>query len=288
MILRIILASTLIASGLAAGCGGLRLDAVDGSDQDRRRVLPARVRRRARSAGTHVDVTNLTPAGAEPHDLELAPRDVGRVRGRRPRALLGRRLSAAARGRCRAAAIAFCALLDTPGLRAPADGDPHVWLDPVRFARSSTRIGAALGPPGRGRRARGRLRALDREYRRASRTARGARSSRATPPSATSPSATASADPDHRASTPEAEPTPRRSRASVVDHVARERRDDRLLRAARLAAARRDRRARGRRDDRRARPDRGPDRRRSSDAARTTSRSCARTSRALRKALGCR
>src|SRR5919198_4558448 len=30
--------------------------------------------------GTGVDVRNLTPPGAEPHDLEVSPRDVARVR----------------------------------------------------------------------------------------------------------------------------------------------------------------------------------------------------------------
>ena len=44
-------------------------------------VLPAPVRRRSRSAATHVRVTSLTKPGAEPHDLELSP--AGRRRGGR-------------------------------------------------------------------------------------------------------------------------------------------------------------------------------------------------------------
>jgi zinc transport system substrate-binding protein len=109
--------------------------------------------------GPELGVVNLTPNGAEPHDLEPSARDVRRirearlvlyVRGFQPaleRALAGR---------------------DGPSLdvRAGEGGqDPHVWLDPARFAGIVRMIGGELGRPARAHALAGRLNALDREFR---------------------------------------------------------------------------------------------------------------------------
>ena len=115
--------------------------------------------------GDRVEVSNLTPAGAEPHDLELSPRDVARIRSADLVLLLGHGFQpqvedAAGAGR------RVVRLLDTPGLRRRANGDPHVWLDPLRYAIIVHRIGAALGARGSARRLITRLRGLDAEYRR--------------------------------------------------------------------------------------------------------------------------
>jgi zinc transport system substrate-binding protein len=56
-------------------------------------------------------------------------------------------------------------LLDTPGLLRFDNGDPHVWLDPARFAQIVQRIGGALHDPETTARLVAQLRALDREYR---------------------------------------------------------------------------------------------------------------------------
>ena len=113
--------------------------------------------------GTKVDVTNLTPPGVEPHDLEATPGDVQAIHSADLVLLLGHGFQpqledAAGRGKN------VVWLLDTPGLDRFDNGDPHVWLDPVRYALIVRRIGQALGRPPTGFEAR--LRALDREYRR--------------------------------------------------------------------------------------------------------------------------
>jgi len=111
-----------------------------------------------------VDVSNLTPAGAEPHDLELSPQDVAAIREADLVLLLGRgfqpQLEDAAGGGQK-----VLRLLDTPGLGLHPDGDPHVWLDPLRYAKIVERIGQALHGPAAAARMQARLRGLDREYR---------------------------------------------------------------------------------------------------------------------------
>ena len=111
-----------------------------------------------------VDVSNLTPAGAEPHDLEVSPQDVAAIREADLVLLLGRGFQpqledAAGSGNN------VLRLLDTPGLGLHPDGDPHVWLDPLRYAKIVGRIGQALHDPAAAARLQGRLRALDGEYR---------------------------------------------------------------------------------------------------------------------------
>lgn len=114
--------------------------------------------------GRRVEVTNLTPAGAEPHDLEISPREVQGVRSADLVLLLGHGFQpqverAAGSGRN------VLHLLDTPGLHRFPNGDPHVWLDPQRFALVVGRIGAALQARAAARRLAARLHTLDREYR---------------------------------------------------------------------------------------------------------------------------
>jgi zinc transport system substrate-binding protein len=111
-----------------------------------------------------VDVENLTPAGAEPHDLEVSPQDVAAIREADLVLLLGDGFQpqledAAGSGKD------VLRLLDTPGLGLHPDGDPHVWLDPIRYAKIVGRIGQALHEPDAAARLQARLRDLDREYR---------------------------------------------------------------------------------------------------------------------------
>ena len=113
-------------------------------------------------AGEGTDVMNLTPTGAEPHDLELSPRDVAEVQDADLVLLLGHGFQpqvedAAGEGEN------VLRLLDTPGLDLLPD-DPHIWLDPFRYATIVRRIGEALGRPARADDLVTRLRALDREY----------------------------------------------------------------------------------------------------------------------------
>ena len=88
-------------------------------------------------------VENLTPPGAEPHDLELSPVDAAAIRQARLVLLLGRGFQpqlddAAGNGGN------VLHLLDTAGLDLLPNGDPHVWLDPIRFADLAVQVSKAL------------------------------------------------------------------------------------------------------------------------------------------------
>jgi zinc transport system substrate-binding protein len=79
------------------------------------------------------EVVNLTPPGAEPHDIELSPGDVETVRGAELVVYVGGgfqpALEDAVEGR------------DGPSLDVlDVDEDPHLWLDPVRFVRAVEEI----------------------------------------------------------------------------------------------------------------------------------------------------
>lgn len=108
----------------------------------------------AHVGGDRVAVTNLTPAGAEPHDLELRSSDVDRIEEAAVVLYLGRGFQpaveqAAERGEGRAVDLL------APGagvVEGGADDDPHVWLDPTLMARIAERVREALGeadPEGR-------------------------------------------------------------------------------------------------------------------------------------------
>jgi zinc transport system substrate-binding protein len=107
---------------------------------------------------------NLTPPGVEPHDLEVSPADATAIRNAGLVLLLGHdfqpQLEQAA-----GSGGNVLHLLDTPSLDLLPNGDPHVWLDPVRFEKIVTRIGQALGRPAAAAELVGRLRELDAEYR---------------------------------------------------------------------------------------------------------------------------
>jgi zinc transport system substrate-binding protein len=115
----------------------------------------------AQRVAPDADVENLTPAGAEPHDLELSPRKVEEINdadvvlylgaGFMPALeetvddhegaidlLVGEQLMAGAEAHGHDEADA-----EEDG----AKRDPHVWLDPNRYAAIARRIADALGDP---------------------------------------------------------------------------------------------------------------------------------------------
>jgi zinc transport system substrate-binding protein len=115
--------------------------------------------------GASVTVTNLTPAGAEPHDLEVSAADVQDIRSADLVLLLGHGFQPQLE-RAAGSGKSVLLLLDTPGLQRFADNDPHVWLDPLRYVLVVKRIGAALHHPRATARLVGRLHVLDGDYRR--------------------------------------------------------------------------------------------------------------------------
>jgi zinc transport system substrate-binding protein len=135
----ILIMATLAVAG--AGCGG-----GGQADSSRTTKVVASFYPLAFAAqeigGDRVDVQNLTPAGAEPHDLEVTPRDVTAIRSADLVLLLGHGFQPQLE---RAAGEGSTALrlLDTPGLHRFSNGDPHVWLDPLRYALVVRRIGRA-------------------------------------------------------------------------------------------------------------------------------------------------
>jgi zinc transport system substrate-binding protein len=112
--------------------------------------------------GPRLRVANLTPAGSEPHDLELSPADVATVKAARLVLLMGHGFQPQVERAARGSNARVVTLLDTPGLRRVGD-DPHVWLDPLRYAVVVRAIGRALHVSAAPLLAR--LHALDRDYR---------------------------------------------------------------------------------------------------------------------------
>jgi zinc transport system substrate-binding protein len=114
--------------------------------------------------GPGVAVTNLTPVGAEPHDLELSPDDVARVKAARLVLLMGHGFQPQLERAAADSKARVVRLLDTPGLDR-AGNDPHVWLDPLRYAVIVRAIGRVLHVEPAATRLVTRLHELDREYR---------------------------------------------------------------------------------------------------------------------------
>jgi zinc transport system substrate-binding protein len=120
----------------------------------------------AEEIGKHgVTVENLTPPGAEPHDLEVSPGNVQALERADLVLLLGHGFQPSLE-RAAGSGPKVLRLLDTPGLQRFPDGDPHVWLDPLRYARIAERIAETLEDAGAGRSFAARLRSLDQELHR--------------------------------------------------------------------------------------------------------------------------
>jgi len=91
-----------------------------------------------------VSVENLTPPGVEPHDLELPPRDVGRLGDADLVLYLGGGFQPGVEDAVARSGVEAVDLLPA-GAR-----DPHVWLDPTRFAELAVRVSKALTGSGAG------------------------------------------------------------------------------------------------------------------------------------------
>ncbi len=151
--------TVLVLATVLSACG----NGAESADDGRPRVLAAfyPLHEAARRVGGDlVSLTNLTPAGAEPHDLELSSRQVDRIEDADVVLYLGGGFQPALEkvaGRSRGLVVD---LLPDPASRLPApaggdeelEGDPHVWLDPRLYRAMVTRVAAALAevdPPNR-------------------------------------------------------------------------------------------------------------------------------------------
>ncbi|MBD0329835.1 MAG: zinc ABC transporter substrate-binding protein [Thermoleophilia bacterium] len=154
---------TFVLAGVLAGCGGS-----EAAGDDRREVVAAfypLAFAAAQVGGNAVAVENVTPAGAEPHDAELSARTVERLRGADVVLYLGDGFQPAVERAVAGARGEAVDLLDAVAVRRAdgAESDPHVGLDPRRFAAIVERVGEVLGAPARAERLQERLRGLDRE-----------------------------------------------------------------------------------------------------------------------------
>lgn len=114
-----------------------------------------------RIGGEHVSVTTLTKPGVEPHDLELSPRQIGGLtdadyilylKGIQP-AVDDAIEQSGAKGAVDAAKLTT---LEDHGTEAggeehghehhgdEAGADPHIWLDPVKYAEVAKGVGKSL------------------------------------------------------------------------------------------------------------------------------------------------
>ena len=101
--------------------------------------------------GDAVEVRNLTRPGVEPHDAELSPRDVERIRSADVVLYFGSGFQPAVEDAVAGARGKTVDLLEGQELARPVQEegelgiDPHVWLDPVRYAGVVRAIAQALG-----------------------------------------------------------------------------------------------------------------------------------------------
>jgi zinc transport system substrate-binding protein len=103
-----------------------------------------------RVGGAHVSVANLVQPGAEPHDLELKPSQIGQIAGADLVIYLKSlqpELDKAVEenNKAKGLDVTMVSPLE-PGAGAEEEGglDPHIWLDPLRFAAVVDAIGARL------------------------------------------------------------------------------------------------------------------------------------------------
>ncbi len=169
MLSRIVLFSGAAVAALAllAGCGA------SGSGSGSKPTVVAAFYPLAFAAqqivGPGTVVRNLTPAGAEPHDLELTPGDVRAVDGARLVLYLGSGFMPGLETAVAQRDGPSLDLLAEPSIRlAGGEGegrDPHVWLDPVRYAAVVRAIGGSLDDVQAAERLAARLERLDAEFR---------------------------------------------------------------------------------------------------------------------------
>jgi zinc transport system substrate-binding protein len=160
--MRIVL--VLLAAAALAGCGG------SGSASQVVVAFYPLAFAAQTVGGPGLRVRNLTPTGAEPHDIELTPSEVAAVQKAHLVLYLSHGFQPALEEAVRGAQGKHIDVLQGLNLRAGVGDeagktDPHVWLDPVLYSRIVTRIGAALGRPKAAAALDAKLAILDREYR---------------------------------------------------------------------------------------------------------------------------
>jgi zinc transport system substrate-binding protein len=161
---RIVLVLLALGGLAASGCGSSGLGGGTPGPEVVAAFYPLAYAAEQIGAGG-VQVENLTPAGAEPHDIELSPRDVERIQRADVVLYVGSgfmpQLEAVVAGRQNALDV----LDEVDAVPGREGADPHVWLDPVRYAAAARRVAEALGSHDGAERFVARLDDLDAELR---------------------------------------------------------------------------------------------------------------------------
>ena len=138
---RISLALLTLLVGLLAACGG---DA-DEPDNSRRSVVTAFYPLTfvaTAVAGDEADVSSITPAGVEPHDIELTAAQVGRVSEADLLVYIGQGFQPAVDELVSEVANTLDVLTVRPPGARP--NDPHIWLDPILMVGITDTVADAL------------------------------------------------------------------------------------------------------------------------------------------------
>ncbi len=145
---RLVAAIGMVA--VLGGCAGGGPDSAGGRPQVVASFYPL-FEAAQRVGGDRVQVRNLTPAGSEPHDLELSSREVDRIEDAAVMLFLGRGFQPALeKAAQRATGTKVDVLGEVSALRPAPTGDdrlevdPHVWLDPGLFKAIVGRVATAL------------------------------------------------------------------------------------------------------------------------------------------------
>ncbi|HEU4912689.1 MAG TPA: metal ABC transporter substrate-binding protein [Actinomycetes bacterium] len=100
----------------------------------------------AQVAGEHAEVSSLTPPGAEPHDLELGPRQVATIGEADLVVYLDGFQPAVDEAVAQEAGDSALDVTDPADLvETGGTVDPHFWLDPTRLADVADAVGQRLG-----------------------------------------------------------------------------------------------------------------------------------------------
>lgn len=138
--MRIVLVPALLVSLAAAGCAGGSGASGDGRTEVVAAFFPLAEAARV-VGGPDVDVTDLTPPGVEPHELELTTDQVDRILDADVVIVLGGGFQPAVEDVADDRDGRTVDVLDD--LELDTD-DPHVWLDPTTMARIAEVVADAL------------------------------------------------------------------------------------------------------------------------------------------------
>ncbi len=132
----------VFAAAVLVGCGG------SSSPADQRVEVVASFYPLAWAAeqvgGGDAVVTNLTPVGAEPHEIDLAPDEIERLGAADVAIVMGRGFQPAVEAATGDRSGATLAVLDEIPLPDDDSSDPHVWLDPALMGAVADAIATAL------------------------------------------------------------------------------------------------------------------------------------------------